>query len=153
MGRACLRHPLHLLLQAFGCAWFHRARRTALYLDRARHDGEPRLDHTAFVWKGVVLEAAAFLLGRWALLQMVWRERSRRANAERDFCAARHSYDGLARIAPLRQGNCALAVAPAADNRGHDWLLARCGDGYALQRDAHHCHGLRRRRGWPYPRR
>src|SRR5579859_7152238 len=52
----------------------------------------------------------------------------------------------MAGMAALRRGNSALAVALAADNGRNDWIFACRGHGYAVQRNAYDCHGLRRSR-------
>src|SRR6267154_1262469 len=142
-----------LLLQP---SWRHRLRwagRAALRVDRARHGGDWRLGHAASVWKAVVREAAAVLLGGCALLQALGRQRSRRAFAQRHFRAVRHACISMAGLASLRRRNGSLADSSAPYHRRHDWVLSRRRHGYAFQRDAHNSHGLRRRRFGAYAQR
>src|SRR5215472_5331000 len=90
----------------------------------------------------MVRKAAALLLGRSSQLQTIRGERSHRAFAQRRLCSARHTRCGLARLAILRGGNCALATASPSYDIGHGWLLSCCRNRYALLRHAHHSDGL-----------
>jgi len=80
-------------------------------VDRAGHGGDGRLGYAAAVWKTLVRKAAPFLLGRGAVFQIVRRERSGGAIAQRYFCLARYSRAGLACVSRLWSRNRALAAA------------------------------------------
>src|SRR6267154_5496431 len=72
-----LGHPyscdaIRLLLQPSRRHRLRRTGRATLRLDSARHDGDRRLGHAAPLWKALVREAAAVLLGGCALLQALW---------------------------------------------------------------------------------
>src|SRR5712692_243321 len=149
-------HPcdaLRLLLQPSRRHRLRRTRRAAIRLDRARHGRERRLGHAASLRKALVRKASALLLGRGIKLQALRRERSRRAAAERHLCASSDARAGLAGPTSLRRGNRPLAASSASHHRRHDRLLSRRRHGHAIQRNAHDCHGLRRRRPGSHPKR
>src|SRR5260370_22410883 len=110
LGHSHRSDALRLLLQPSWRDWLRRPGRAALCLDRPRHGGDRRLGHAAPLWKALVREAAALLLGRCALLQALRRQRSRRAAAERHLRAARYARDDLAGSASLWLGNRSLAA-------------------------------------------
>src|SRR5436309_769059 len=85
-------------------------------LRRARYGGDWRLGHAAPLRKALVREAGSLLLGSSALLQAFWRERGRRAAAERHLCATRYACISLAGASTLRRGNRPLAAASASDH-------------------------------------
>src|SRR6266481_7344120 len=153
MGNPYPRDTLRLLLQPSRRHRLRRPGRAALRLDRPRHGGNRRLGHAAPLRKAVVRKASALVLGRGTQLQALRRERSRRAPAKRHLGVTRHPCAGVAGATSLWRGNRSVAAALASNHRRHDRLLARRCHGHALQRDAYHRNGLRRRRTGPRAKR
>src|SRR3984885_4480746 len=131
------RDSLLLLFPAAWRRWADGARRAAVCVDRARHDGERRLDHAAAIRFAVVRKAAAVLLGRGAQLQIFRSERNVGAIAERDRGTARDSSAGVAGVARLRERDGSVAAITPSVERGHGRFFALCGDRHAVQRNAY----------------
>src|SRR5579885_846643 len=101
-------------------------------MDRTGHGGERRLGDATALRQAVVREAAPVLLGSGGIVQDFWSERGGGAAAERGFCAAGDAWPRVACVARLWRGLRALALAAAADDRGHDRIFTRRGHGYAV---------------------